>query len=42
MNINDIKGHKVLNMIDHTTRYSVVANILNKENVSIVKCIFKY
>ena len=36
MDIKEIRGHKLLHLVDHATRYSVAVRILNKESSSIL------
>ena len=42
MDLKEIKGHKVLHLIDHATRYSVAVKVPNKEANTIISAIFKH
>ena len=40
--IKEIKGQKVLHLVDHVTRYSVGVRLPNKESSDIISPIFKH
>ena len=40
--IKEIKGHKMLHLIDHVTRYSVGVRLPSKESSDILTVIFKH
>ena len=42
MDIKELKGVKILHMIDHATRYSVAAILKNKESKEIISVVFRY
>ena len=42
MDIKEINSNKVLQLIDHATRYSVGVRIPSKECSDIINAIFKY
>ena len=42
MDIKEIKGNKVLHLVDYATRYSVAAKLKSKESLEIIATVFKY
>ena len=42
MDIKEISAYKVLHLVDHATRYSVVVRISSKEGSDIISAIFKH
>ena len=42
MDIKAIKGHKVLHLVDHATRYSVGVRLPSKKSSDILTAIFKH
>ena len=42
MDIKEIKGHKVLHLVDHATRYSVGVRLPSKDSSDILSAIFKH
>ncbi len=42
MDIKEVKGFKILHLIDHATRYSVAARLKSKESSEIINVIFRF
>ena len=42
MDIKKIKGHKVLDLVDHATRYSVGIKLQSKESSNVLTAFFKH
>ena len=42
MDLKEIKGHKILHIIDNFTKFSVACMVKNKEGAWILDCLFKY
>ena len=42
MDIKEIRGCKVLHIIDHATRFSVAARLRSKESTEIIEAVFRY